>query len=193
MSLLHLLFTTNVHAEIVLDKTLKFAGVWEYQGRTSLEGRDYAVVFRYTIFQKARRICGFLEHSGAPNRTVEQYSFKGIVHANYANVWIDSGTPRSADYVPIYPFQPEEIVRLRISANHMLMGSVFQEHFPPNLVFPKRDSDIIYVKELRLTHVAATRPPEEVFSWDPIAAKTYIARCLDDETNSDERVEPQAR
>jgi hypothetical protein len=177
--LLQLLLAPDVPAHIVTAKPLTLAGVWLYQGRTSLEGRDYAVVFRYTIFQRGRRICGSIEHSGAPNRTIEQYSFKGIVHDNYADVWIDAGTPSDADYFPKYPFQPTEIGRLRVSANQLMMGSIFREQ-PSNLVFPIRDSAVIYLKELRLSRIATATSSEDIFPQDPMVAKAFVARCLHD-------------
>lgn len=177
--LLPLLLAPDVKAHIVTAKPLTLSGVWSYQGRTSLDGRDYAVVFIYTIFQKGRRICGSIEHSGAPNRTIEQYSFKGIIHDHYANVWIDAGTPRDADYFPKYPFQPAEIGRLRLSANKLLMGNVFLEQ-PFDLVFPIRDSDVIYMKELKLSRLARTPSSEDIFPQDPVVAKAFVVDCLND-------------
>lgn len=156
-----------------------FSGVWAYAGKTELSGKPYVVEYRYTIFQKGRRVCGYLDRIGAPNIRYESYAFMGVAYRGHADLWLDAGSPASAQYSPRFPLEASDIVRLKLLAGRLLMGETYRASGAAPLVFPARERDILYDKAMPLSHKPEPATVDDFDFEAPDAARTYISSCLD--------------
>jgi len=169
------------HAARVFD----FSGVWNYMERADILGGHYVVQYRYSIWQKGRRLCGALERSGAPNRRIELYVFKGVAHRSYADIWMDAGSPRDAHYVPAYPFAADDVLRLRLRGKTLIMGEPYSPQGGGVATVLPPDKDIIYLDRFPLS-----RQPEpaelEALGAEEGVGKAFLEKCLSDEGHAQE-------
>ncbi|MYN29645.1 hypothetical protein [Duganella levis] len=156
-----------------------FSGVWEYKGTTELSGTTYVVQQRYTFYQRGHRICGCLERSGAPNTMLEQYAISGEAHRDYADLWMDGGTPRSATYSPRYPFEPDDLIRLKKYAKKLIMGNVHQPKNLRTFVFPK-DDQIVYLANMPLKKLPEAPNSNVCDLEEQGATRRFLDACLSD-------------
>lgn len=156
-----------------------FSGVWEYVGKTELEGKIHVVQSRYTIFQKGRRVCGYVDRIGAPDRRYESYAFMGVAYRGHADLWLDAGSPASAQYSPRFPLEASDIVRLKLLAGRLLMGGTYRASGAAPLVFPAREREILYNEDMPLSHKPEPATVDDFHFEAPEAARTYVSSCLD--------------
>ena len=125
-------------------------------------------------------MCGCLERTGAPNAMVEQYAISGEAHRDYVDLWMDAGTPRSASYSPHYPFEPDDLVRLKKSAKTLMIGAVRQEANKRSFVFPAEDH-IIYITNMPLRLSPAAANSDVCDSEEEGATRIFMEACLSDQ------------
>lgn len=154
-----------------------FAGIWDYSRAEKVDGKNYTVQYRYTIFQKGARVCGFLDNSGIGSARLDEYAFRGKAYARHVELWLDDGSPRSADYVPVYPFEATAIHRLQRAGNRLVLTHMDHANPARSLAFPPVEK-IRRHQEIRLARLQtppSSELPDETY-------EKFVQACLDDQS-----------
>lgn len=173
-----MLFLSALTPLVVNSQVLNISGVWEHESVDELFGRDYTVLYRYIVFQKKQKVCGCLYRSGIGSDRIDQSSFRGIAHSNHADIWLDSGSASDINYVPKFPFQHDEIVRLRLYGKKLVMGIIQGDS--KSLSRLNSEKDIYYDMSHRLARV---RSPARAGTCDTVSDDNFmpfLAQCLND-------------
>ena len=160
-------------------QVLNLSGVWEHQSVDELFDRDYTVSYRYIVFQKKQRVCGCLHRSGVGSDRIDQYSFRGIAHSNYADIWLDSGSPADINYIPKYPFNHDDIVRLRLHGKKLIIGRSREKSDETSRLGSEKDIDYDVSHLISKAQIPASAETCDTLSDGNFMP--FLARCLNDE------------
>lgn len=160
-------------------QVLNLSGVWEHQSVEALSERDYTVLYRYIVFQKKQKICGCLHRSGLGSDRIDQYSFRGIARSNHADIWLDSGSSADINYIPRYPFNHDEIVRLRLYRKQLIMGGSSRKSDDIRRLSSEENIDYDVSHPLSKAKIPATAETCDTVSEGNF--KPFLAQCLNDD------------